>query len=441
MLVRCVYLTNQAFLSGFTLTNGAGDVGGGLWCASIDAAASNCVFTYNYSTSNGGGATGGTLVDCTFSTNGAEIGGAASSSTLCNCVLNGNYASGGGGAWSSMLIHCILAGNNANGDGGGADYCVLTNCVLSANSATSAGGGAAVCSLNACTLSNNSAGNYGGAAYGGSLINCLLTGNEAWAGGGAAYVGLVMNCTLTDNSAVNGGGVFGVNEAINCVLYYNTATSYPNYNMATSYPYFAATPNLTNCCTTPTPSSGIGNITNDPVFVNLTNGDFHLQSTSPCINSGNNAYVASSTDLDGNPRIVGGTVDIGAYEFQNPASIVSYAWLQQYNLPTDGSADYADSDGTGMANWQKWIAGLNPTNPASVLVMTSAASSNASSGITVSWQSVITRTYYLQRASNLATQPAFSAIQSNLVGQVGTTSYTDASATNGIPYFYRVGVQ
>jgi hypothetical protein len=94
-----------------------------------------------------------------------------------------------------------------------------------------------------------------------------------------------------------------------------------------------------------------------------------------------------------------------------------------------------------MANWQKWIAGLNPTNPASVLAMTSVASTNASSGITVSWQSVSSRTYYLQRASNLATQPAFSAIQSNIVGQAGMTSYTDASATNGVPYFYRVGVQ
>jgi hypothetical protein len=189
------------------------------------------------------------------------------------------------------------------------------------------------------------------------------------------------------------------------------------------------------------PSSGTGNITNAPLFVNLAGGDYHLQSNSPCINSGNNAYVSVTNDLDGNPRIVGGTVDMGAYEYQTPGSQISYAWLQQYGLPTDGSVDFADLDGTRFNVYQDWIAGLNPLDPTSVLVMQTPQISTNSAGLKVSWLSVSNRTYYLQQATNLAVPPAFSTIQSNIAGQAGTTSVTDTTATNGGPYFYRVGVQ
>ena len=169
-------------------------------------------------------------------------------------------------------------------------------------------------------------------------------------------------------------------------------------------------------------------------------GNLRLQSNSPCINSGNNAYVVGSTDLDGNPRIVGGTVDIGAYEYQTPVSMISYAWLQQYGLPISTNTDTADLDGTGMNVYQDWIAGLNPTNALSVLKMLAPSATNSPLGLVVSWQSVSNITYFLQRSTNLAAQPAFITIQSNIVGQAGTTSFTDTNAVGSGPFFYRVGV-
>ena len=48
----------------------------------------------------------------------------------------------------------------------------------------------------------------------------------------------------------------------------------------------------------------------------LLNGgeDYHLQTTSPCIDSGDNSFVTTDQDLDLNTRIQDGTVDMGCYE-------------------------------------------------------------------------------------------------------------------------------
>src|SRR5207245_511486 len=83
------------------------------------------------------------------------------------------------------------------------------------------------------------------------------------------------------------------------------------------------------------------------------------------------------------------------------------------------SADFADPDGDGMNNWQEWIAGTNPTDSSSGLWILTP--SNNASGITITWQSVNTRTYYVQRATNLSSQPVFLPLSGYITGQSGTT--------------------
>lgn len=68
-------------------------------------------------------------------------------------------------------------------------------------------------------------------------------------------------------------------------------------------------------CITPPPgvTCGPGNLFNlDPLFRDTANGDYSLLPCSPLINAGSNAAAeAIATDLAGNPRILGGTVDMG----------------------------------------------------------------------------------------------------------------------------------
>lgn len=409
---RCAFVTNGATLSGFTLQNGL--VG---WVQTTVILGRSITKT---NLGNGGGVAG--LIP------------SLSQGVVTNCIITGNNALGyGGGASDVSLVNCTLQYNNAI-SGGGAFDCTLSNCVVNSNSGqstgSSSGGGPG---LPATTTPGAGGGIYGGLAY-----NCLIENNSAFDGGGVFGAVNLVNCTIENNSATVAGGLdaaassHGLYYALaNCILYDNFASG-TNSNYGTGNLTFS------HCCLAPL-AAGTGNFTNDPVFVNYWVGDFHPQSTSPCINSGDDAAVITPTDLDGNARIAGGTVDVGCYEFTNPASVLGYLWAQQYGVPTDGSADFLDPDGDGMNNWQEFVAGTNPTNAASVLIMNSAVPQPGLNWVVVKWQGVSTRSYFLQRSSNLS--GGFVTIQTNIAGLDGPNIYLDTMATNGGPSFYRVGVQ
>lgn len=56
----------------------------------------------------------------------------------------------------------------------------------------------------------------------------------------------------------------------------------------------------------------------NPLFVNTTTYDLHLSSNSPAVNRGDPGFVPGSgeVDIDGDPRVLGGRVDIGADELR-----------------------------------------------------------------------------------------------------------------------------
>jgi hypothetical protein len=438
---RCVYLANGASLSGFTLTNGYADRGGGVLCESTAAVVSNCVLVGNSAWDNGGGAYSGTLNNCRLTSNSAQTGGGVAAGydghpcTLNNCTLSSNSAVWGGGASEGTLNNCVLSGNSATDSGGGATDSTLNHCTLVGNWADIGGGAYGTMfpsRLNNCTLTGNSAIWGGGGARNCKMTNCSLSGNSASYGGGADNSTL-NNCTLTGNSATDSGGGASGGTLNHCIVYFNTAPDGANYSGDYG--------NLNYCCTGPDPGGGWGgdgNITNAPLFVDYAGGNLRLQSNSPCINAGTNYYAPGSTDLDGRPRIVSSTVDIGAYEFQGAGMGEFLGWLQQYGWPTDSSADYLDPDGDGLNTWQEWRCLTDPTNALSMLRLLTPETDGTN--VTLRWTSAAGVTYYVLRSTDPGASLQFRLLATNILGESGTTRYTDTNAADLSPRYYRVGV-
>jgi hypothetical protein len=129
--VRCAWLTNGAFLTGFTLkwgatrTSGTAPLlnGGGVWCASSNAIVANCIIKSNTAFQFGGGAYQGTLNSCLISSNATTAGNGAAvcNATLNNCTVVSNsgigiYQTLPNLVWATnCIVYFNLSGNYAGG--------------------------------------------------------------------------------------------------------------------------------------------------------------------------------------------------------------------------------------------------------------------------------------------------------------------------------------
>ncbi len=266
-----------------------------------------------------------------------------------NIILDGNrivdnvvdslFTSGGGIYIHSnskyigkvILNNNIIAGNSTVGaysDGGGL-YLNCSNCdallnnnIITGNSSEN-GGGLIIHSVNNM-----------------SLINNTITGNTASSSGGGLYLGtqntdIYNNIIWGNSAAVEGADIYLGSNILVCNAFNN---DFDPLKVAGIVP-FATQGN---------------NVNLDPMFVDSANKDFHIIQNSPVINMGvNTAPSLSSSDFDGDPRIINGAVDIGADEF-NPVTAFFSA------VPTQGisplSVTFSDNSNsiTGIITSRAW---------------------------------------------------------------------------------------
>ncbi len=327
-------------------------------------------------------------------------------------------------------------------------YCTNTTSSVGNGGGFRLGGAGAL--VEQCIVRNNhSWGNGGGiyCGYSGTVRDCLIIGNTANDSGGGIYCnhlgydgGNVENCTIVSNTAQLGGGIFEYQQGFysqgylrNLIVYYNTATmSGANYYNNGGDP----TNRYSYCCTTP--EIGERCITNAPQFVNPTN-DFRLATSSPCIDKGTNqAWMAATTDLNGNQRIVNSLVDIGAYEAvpdTDGDGIPDWWMMQRFGHPTGQSGDQSlagdDPDGDGYTNLEEFQNGGNP-------LKFDVGSAYIWMAVEVGWKGVAGTNYQVQCTTNLSSGN-WTNWGGVIVGNGGTNTILDSTRANERKY-YRVVV-
>jgi hypothetical protein len=345
ILIDCNFVSN---LAGYASIQN----GGGIMNFQSTLTLTNCEFRSNKAGSSGGGIHNDdsvlTLKDCVFTNNEAGAGGGMynhynSVVMLTDCVFTNNEAGIGGGMYNnhdsnSTLFNCIFSENSAYSewfsDGGGGiatgntSNSTVTNCLFNGNSAQYTGGAihnwGGNCTLTSCIFSSNSAGYAGAVIY-------------VYNGRYSSYSQTVNNCTFYDNLTPNGNALAcdsysqrypGSVLITNSILWDEPNQVWNNDNSEITITYsdvYGGWP-------------GDGNIDADPHFINPVSCDYHLLPDSPCIDAGDPNYIAepNETDLDDKPRIIGGRIDMGAYEYSPPISAAVRIVPRTINLQSKG---------------------------------------------------------------------------------------------------------
>lgn len=237
-----------------------------------------------------------------------------SSGEMRNSVLDGFTLTGGTGRYIQRYLGFV----RVQIDMGGGAFCLnasptIKNCIITDNHLWADVPGPYFDELG---------GTKGGGIYcqnaSPNITNCMIVGNSVdgtcWAG----YEGTAMYCNPRSAPKIT-----------HCTISGNNATA-PASSISAS-PYTV----ITNCILwdddpiggTPQirysdvnevwPPTGIGNINEDPLFVDPENGDYHLSKGSPCINAG--IFAWTFKDIDGQQRPFGPGFDMGADEFDRPS--------------------------------------------------------------------------------------------------------------------------
>jgi len=120
---------------------------------------------------------------------------------------------------------------------------------------------------------------------------------------------------------------------------------------------------------------------------------------------------------------------------------VPKAWLAQFGLTNFNNDAMSDGNHNGMAVWEEWLAGCNPTNPNSVFACKQLSMTD-SRGIAFSWASISNRFYDIAKSTNLSLGKAsFMILQSasNMPATPPTNVFTNGIPDGG-PCFYRIQV-